>query len=170
VVAWIRRRLEALLDNLVWLAVVAAVVAVGGSIVAFGGERLTLHVWEAILVAALFVAVAVCLVVLFIRAPTESRPVVAPEVPRRHAALLSRIEALARDMEKQPDMGYAPWHMAQVYHDLRSRAINECPNSAAALASLPVFKEERVEISNALNVHLRVPIGQLLSLVEQDTS
>jgi hypothetical protein len=169
-VDWLRKRRDALLDNLLWLGAVALFLATGGSIAAAGSQRLVLHVWEIVLVSALLVAFGVSLGVLFLRVRRlESLdPAVessAPE-PKEHAALLSEIATFEQSLGDVLQ-GTASWDLASIYHELRERSVAAAPE-APGLCHLPMIRGMPGNMADVQVGDLRLYLRRMATLLEQD--
>jgi hypothetical protein len=170
---WLRKRGEALFDSFVFWGVAAVLVAVAGSVWAFGTESARLYVWEIVLVGVLFAVVFVWLFVLFRRLRRlENRPdaptIAAPEPPappRAHEQLLRQIESFRHELA-EVNQGLASWDFATIYHELRQQAIHAVPTSDG-LMNLPEVPSTVGGMSRASVPDLRVYLGRMATLLEQ---
>jgi hypothetical protein len=176
------QRIETLTLGVIAGLLVIVVVAAIAAAAAFGGKSVSVRGWEVILLAAVLVGIGACLLLLFRQllrlehkavtsgGVTEARS--QPEAsPHPHAALLSRVDALDRDLERRPDTAYAPWDVAELYHQLLEDAKSECRgNALEALRKLPTVRPQMGWSSTAQNGQLRIYLGQLRALVDQNTT
>jgi hypothetical protein len=160
-----------LLDRLVWVVLLVVIAGLGAAS-ALGGREVALHVWELFLVGALFAAVAVSVALLFgkVRRLERTKPVgaeAAPAPPKKHAALLDELATLDEALDKLHQRSTLPWEFAEMYHELRTRAISAAPNSAA-LGNLPELRPYPGMLAACAVAQLRVYLQRMKGLLEQD--
>jgi hypothetical protein len=121
---WLNDRFDALVDNLLWLGLGAALLLVGGSLAAFGTQRTHLPVWALVLFGAALIGCVAANCVLFRRLRTlerrdESTPAsnVKP-FPHPHAPLLLRIEALQGSVSQRNHDDAIEWPIAAQFNGI----------------------------------------------------
>jgi hypothetical protein len=157
----VRERLTKLVDSLL-LAGVLALIAVIGSIVAFGGKKVAVPIWTLALIAAVFVACAVAIAVLAVRARRLSPDPSSAEHP--HARLLKRLRALNSSLGDDDPQLFVTSATAQQYNILRQAAI---PVDSVAVLGVPEVRvDPRDEYTDVRVAQLRLHLDQLIAIVE----
>jgi hypothetical protein len=132
-VDWIRSRLTALLDNLLAAGVIALIVAVGASVVAFGGERTAVPVWTLVLLAAVQIGCVVAITLLYRRQGDDDGSAAVgppPSQPQPHAKLLRRLKALDDSLGDEDPIIPATVEIAEIYNGIRTEALAVVEDSA----------------------------------------
>ena len=158
-----KRRWEAFLDNAIFYGAVALVTAVVAAGI-LGDDVSSVPLWVVVLLVGIQLGTLIAVVVLFRRPPARTPQPQAAPVPRPHAELLARIDALDSSLSELHSMNAIDWPAAHAFNVLLAevRALSESP----ALDDMETYDRSGSQAYSGHNSAVRTQLGQLRSIVD----